>query len=129
MKKLQDADAVLSRAISENSNNVTYDMIERVYRQTGTWPRIDRVQSKVYVRGLTNGFLLLSSDEVENAKNAKQQFIDVSITHNVFLVLYDSRKNIVDVWGPDQDVVRSTMLAVLRIVRGGKKRTTGSKKY
>ena len=120
MTKHQDADMVLAKSIKQNSNNLTYDMITEVFKQTGKWPRIDKVQKRVFVRNLTNGFLLLSSDEVENAKSAKKKFTSLSVAKKMYMVSYDTKRNLVDVWGPSQDAVRSIMLDVLRIVREGK---------
>ena len=120
MTKHQDADMVLAKSIKQNSNNLTYDMIAEVFKQTGKWPRIDKVQKRVFVRNLTNGFLLLSSDEVENAKSAKKKFTSLSVAKKMYMVSYDTKRNLVDVWGPSQDAVRSIMLDVLRIVREGK---------
>lgn len=115
--KFMSPGSELMTMINQNNHSVTFDMIFSMYQKHKKWPRIDRVQLKTFVRGLSRGFVSLTLDERLVASTLQQAFIDTTITTMAYLIHFDSSKGIVDIWGPDQKTVSKAMLAVLRIIR------------
>jgi hypothetical protein len=116
-KDRPDVDAILQGAIKAHKFDLTFEMILDVFRQHQVWPRIDRVQRKVFVRNLSRGFVSLSEDEAAAAKAVKNKWFDVVMAAKVFLVHYNGRRRLVEVYGPDAKTVTDAMSMVLKAVR------------
>lgn len=107
----------LAQLIIVNRNDLTFEMVFTVYQRFQKWPRVDKVQQKIFVRGLNRGFVSLTLEEKTKASTLTQKFNDVAISTSAYLVHYDANRGLIDVWGPDQQTVYRTMLAVLRLIR------------
>ena len=111
------ADAALYDAAVRGKGDVTFDAVHRIYKATGKWPRVDKVQRRIFVRGLARGFVSLSSDEKESIRRNADKLLGITIAKQVFLITYDANRNLVDIWGTNQATVSAAMLAVLRLLR------------
>lgn len=100
-----------------NKNNLTFDMLLQLYKKYNRWPRVDRVQRRIVIRGLVRGFVSLTMEEKVAASALSQRFVDVTIATSAYLIHCDMAHGVVDVWGPDQQTVSRAMLAILRLVR------------
>jgi hypothetical protein len=114
-KAPRNVDEDLIALIASNRHSVTYDMIESLYRKHGKWPRIDKVHKKTFVRDLARGFVSLSLDERRAVHDAK--LLKIAMDSRAYLVSYDMRRGVVDIWGADVDAISRTMLMVLRALR------------